>query len=128
MIIGIGASDDVPLSLWDFLEPVSTYDSIASLLLFCTRRNHYPYGDRFSYSEHLSEIDDFKRLWNSHYNEEPVSEQIEWWYCYYWVLLWSGLSSGAIPNHDARQLRRRRLNAPQRREDNSQCSESREWK
>lgn len=36
------------------------------------------------------------------------------------------LCSGADPTYDERQSRRRRLNAPQRREDSSQCSGSRE--
>ena len=51
------------------------------------------------------------------------------------IVLWNlhdlapimSLCSGADPTYDARLSRRRRLNAPQRREDNSQCSGSREW-
>ena len=59
-------------------------------------------------------------------DKELVSEQMELWSCYYWVILFSGLCAGAFSIHDARQFRRRRLNAPRQREDNSQCSESRE--
>ena len=70
-------------------------------------------------------------LWD---DEEPMSGRIRLrfrrrinefrWYAW-GFLLFCGYGSVALPIHDARQLRRRRLNAPRRQEDNSQCSGSR---
>ena len=54
----------------------------------------------------------------------PRIYRLRWYVCLF--LLFCGHGSIALPVHDTRQLRRRRLNAPRHREDNSQCSESRE--
>ena len=54
-------------------------------------------------------------------------KQIEFGYCCYWAHVLQSLDSGAVPTYDARQSRKRLLNAPRRRDDNSQCSELREW-
>ena len=68
-------------------------------------------------------------------DEEPVFERLVLKLrcllaCLRWRIAWwtvfEGSRFGAIFVYDAHQLRRRRLNAPGRREDNSQCSESRE--
>ena len=57
------------------------------------------------------------------YDRELLSRLIQWWCGYYQAHVLLRLRSGAVPTYDARLPRRRRLNAPQIREDNSQCSE-----
>ena len=48
------------------------------------------------------------------------------WYCLRWVLFFLGLHPSTFAAYDPRQFRKRRLDAPRCREDNSQCFESRE--
>ena len=57
-------------------------------------------------------------------HESHRLKQIETLDCYYALL---SLCSGAVPTYNARLSRRRPLNALRRRDDNSQCSELREW-
>ena len=58
--------------------------------------------------------------------EHSGPEEIELWYWYYWAYIFQRHYSGAVPIYDARQSRKRRLNAPRRPEDNNHSSGSRD--
>ena len=57
-------------------------------------------------------------------HESRRLKQIALLHCCY---AFQSLGSGAVPAYDARLSRRRQLNALRRREDDSQCSELKEW-
>ena len=60
-------------------------------------------------------------------HESHRLKQIRFCYGYYSAHVLQSLDSGAVPTYDARQSRKRLLNALRRQDDNSQCSELREW-
>ena len=80
-------------------------------------RGIYPLSLAIRLHTMIRTLDDLRRHENFDWNQIIV---------YYAGHGLQSLYSGAVPTYDARQSRRRRLNAPELREDNSQSSESRE--
>ena len=88
------------------------------LFSLLTRTICNPYDDQDKWVGCLMWLNDLLDLLPG--DKEPVSvERLFYVIC-------CGHGFGALPVHEVRQSRRRRLNAPGRREDNSECSESRE--